>query len=80
MFYIVIAVAVVLSIAATYTFGQVCWNKGYRAGHGQGRVEILEENLVRAGASILNNLKDDACIKLFDKCVPVERFDYGLER
>ena len=72
---IIIIVSLVLAFGAIYAFGWICWNQGYYAGRNDGhkegvevgRLEILNENLIRA--SILSNLKDDACIKLFDACV-----------
>ena len=71
---IVILVSIVLSIAAIYAFGWVCWNQGYHAGNNDGieagRLEVLEENLIRADRSYwLNGLKDEKCLELFDACV-----------
>jgi len=57
---LVIVVGVVLAIAATYTFGWVCYKqgefegykKGHQAGIEDGRIEVLEENLIRASAPV----------------------------
>jgi hypothetical protein len=71
---IIIVVGLVLAFGAIYAFGWICWNQGHYAGLNEGieagRIEILEENLIRADRAYwLNNLKDDACIQLFNACV-----------
>ena len=71
---IIIIVGLVLAFGAIYAFGWICWNQGYHAGNNDGieagRLEILNENLIRADrAWWLDNLKDEKCLKLFDACV-----------
>jgi len=60
----VIAVIVVLSIAATYTFGWICYNAGRKFGI---KVGYSAGMAVGHQETILSNLKDEACIKLFDE-------------
>jgi hypothetical protein len=53
---IVVTISIVLAVAAIYGFGWICWNQGYYAGQQDGhkegieagRLEVLEENLIRA--------------------------------
>jgi hypothetical protein len=60
----VIVVSVVLSIAAIYTFGRICYNAGrqfgIKVGYSAGRAVERQE-------AILSNLQDEACIQLFDE-------------
>ena len=72
---LVVVVAIVLAIAATYTFGWICYKQGHyagfndgnKAGYAAGRaIEKLEAKWA-AREAITANLKDDACVKLFDE-------------
>lgn len=53
---LVVIIGIILAVTATYTFGWVCYKqgefdgrkKGHQAGIEDGRIEVLEENLIRA--------------------------------
>jgi len=72
---LVVVVAIVLAIAAVYAFGWICWKQGHYAGlndgnkvgYAAGRAIERQEAKWADREAITANLKDDACVKLFDE-------------